>query len=101
MLDGDADRIRMAYSLMFSLPGTPVLFYGEEIGMGEDLRQKGRARRPHAHAVDGDEERWLLQREGVRAGGPSWRAMGVRPGKDQRGQRQTGSRSRCGTSSSR
>jgi glycosidase len=28
---------------MFSLPGTPVLFYGEEIGMGEDLRQKGRA----------------------------------------------------------
>jgi trehalose synthase len=43
MLDGDADRIRMAYSLMFSLPGTPVLFYGEEIGMGEDLRQKGRA----------------------------------------------------------
>jgi glycosidase len=43
MLDGDADRIRMVYSLMFSLPGTPVLFYGEEIGMGEDLRQKGRA----------------------------------------------------------
>ena len=36
MLDGDPRRIRMAYSLMFSLPGTPVLFYGEEIGMGED-----------------------------------------------------------------
>jgi trehalose synthase len=43
MLGGDADRIRMVYSLMFSLPGTPVLFYGEEIGMGEDLRQKSRA----------------------------------------------------------
>jgi glycosidase len=28
---------------MFSLPGTPVLFYGEEIGMGEDLRLKSRA----------------------------------------------------------
>jgi glycosidase len=27
----------MVYSLMFSLPGTPVLFYGEEIGMGENL----------------------------------------------------------------
>jgi trehalose synthase len=37
MLGGDARRIRMAYSLMFSLPGTPVLFYGEEIGMGENL----------------------------------------------------------------
>ena len=36
MLDGDPRRIRMAYSLMFSLPGTPVLFYGEELGMGED-----------------------------------------------------------------
>lgn len=37
MLGGDPRRIRMAYSLMFSLPGTPVLFYGEEIGMGEHL----------------------------------------------------------------
>jgi trehalose synthase len=42
MLDGDPRRIRMAYSLMFSLPGTPVLFYGEEIGMGENLEAKGR-----------------------------------------------------------
>ncbi|MEO6533474.1 MAG: alpha-amylase family protein [Pseudolysinimonas sp.] len=37
MLHGDPRRIRMVYSLMFSLPGTPVLYYGEEIGMGEDL----------------------------------------------------------------
>ena len=37
MLGGDQQRIRMAYSLLFSLPGTPVLFYGEEIGMGENL----------------------------------------------------------------
>jgi trehalose synthase len=42
MLDGDQERLRMVYSLMFSLPGTPVLFYGEELGMGEDLRQEGR-----------------------------------------------------------
>jgi trehalose synthase len=37
MLGGDPRRIRMVYSLMFSLPGTPVLFYGEELGMGERL----------------------------------------------------------------
>lgn len=43
MLDGDPDRIRMVYSLLFSLPGTPTLFYGEEIGMGEDLGAEGRA----------------------------------------------------------
>jgi maltose alpha-D-glucosyltransferase/alpha-amylase len=42
MLGGDMRRIRMVYSLLFSLPGTPVLFYGEEIGMGEDLRADGR-----------------------------------------------------------
>ena len=42
MLGGDQRKLRLAYSLLFSLPGTPVLFYGEEIGMGEDLRLKGR-----------------------------------------------------------
>ena len=42
MLDGDQQRIRMVYSLLFSLPGTPVLFYGEEIGMGENLDIDGR-----------------------------------------------------------
>ena len=42
MLGGDERRIRLVYSLMFSLPGTPVLFYGEEIGMGENLGVPGR-----------------------------------------------------------
>jgi len=42
MLDGDQQAIRMVYSLAFSLPGTPVLFYGEEIGMGENLAIEGR-----------------------------------------------------------
>jgi hypothetical protein len=35
-------RIELAYSLLFSLPGTPVIRYGEEIGMGEDLKLKER-----------------------------------------------------------
>ena len=42
MLNGDERRIRMVYSLMFALPGTPVLFYGEEIGMAENLKIEGR-----------------------------------------------------------
>ena len=37
MLGGDQRWIRMAYSLMFALPGAPTLFYGEEIGMAENL----------------------------------------------------------------
>ncbi|WP_188194280.1 alpha-amylase family protein [Nonomuraea sp. SYSU D8015] len=42
MLGGDLRRIKMAYSLLFSLPGTPVIFYGEEIGLGENLDEEGR-----------------------------------------------------------
>ena len=42
MLGGDQNRLRSAYSLMYSLPGTPLLFYGEEIGMGENLEIPGR-----------------------------------------------------------
>lgn len=37
LVANDPRRIRLAYSLMMTLPGTPVLFYGEEIGMGDDL----------------------------------------------------------------
>jgi len=37
MLEGDQKRLRMLFSLIFSLPGTPVLLYGDEIGMGENL----------------------------------------------------------------
>src|ERR671930_650047 len=42
MLNGDQRRLELAYSLLFSLPGTPALLYGEEIGMGEDLAAPGR-----------------------------------------------------------
>src|SRR4051794_20092075 len=42
MLDGDPDRMRLAWSLMFSLPGTPVVLYGDEIGMGENFSLEGR-----------------------------------------------------------
>lgn len=37
MLGNDRRRIELAYLVQFSLPGTPVLRYGEELGMGDDL----------------------------------------------------------------
>jgi maltose alpha-D-glucosyltransferase/alpha-amylase len=37
MLGGDRRRLELAYSLMCTLPGTPVIRYGDEIGMGENL----------------------------------------------------------------
>jgi maltose alpha-D-glucosyltransferase / alpha-amylase len=39
---GDRRMIELAKSLLLSLPGTPVLRYGDEIGMGENLRLKER-----------------------------------------------------------
>jgi maltose alpha-D-glucosyltransferase/alpha-amylase len=37
MLNGDRRRLELAYSLMFTLPGTPVIRYGDELGMGDNL----------------------------------------------------------------
>lgn len=42
MFNGDAKRLEMVYSLLFSLPGSPTLVYGDEIGLGEDLSRPGR-----------------------------------------------------------
>jgi maltose alpha-D-glucosyltransferase / alpha-amylase len=42
MLGGDRRLLELAYSLQFTLRGTPVLRYGEEIGMGDDLSLPGR-----------------------------------------------------------
>jgi len=42
MLAGDRRRLELVYSLLFALPGTPVLLYGEELGMGDDPTVEGR-----------------------------------------------------------
>ncbi|MGI8574259.1 MAG: alpha-amylase family protein [Egibacteraceae bacterium] len=42
MVKGDGSTLRVLYSLLLTLPGSPVLWYGEEIGMGEDLSLHGR-----------------------------------------------------------
>jgi maltose alpha-D-glucosyltransferase/alpha-amylase len=42
MLGGDRRLLELAYALQFSLRGTPVIRYGEELGMGEDLSLNGR-----------------------------------------------------------
>jgi maltose alpha-D-glucosyltransferase/alpha-amylase len=48
MMDGDRRRLELAYSLMLTLPGTPVVRYGDEIGMGDDLKlpERNAARTP-------------------------------------------------------
>ena len=75
MVDGDRRRMELAYSLLFSLPGTPVLFYGEEIGLGDDQRMADReavrvpmqwSDRPGAGFTTADERK--VQRRPLRDG---------------------------------
>lgn len=46
LLDNDRRKIELAYSLLFTMPGTPIIYYGDEIGMGDNI--------------------WLEDRNGVR-----------------------------------
>jgi maltose alpha-D-glucosyltransferase / alpha-amylase len=46
LLDNDRCKIDLANSLLFTLPGTPIIYYGDEIGMGDNI--------------------WLPDRNGVR-----------------------------------
>ncbi len=46
LLDDDYRKIELAHSLLFTLPGSPILYYGDEIGMGDNI--------------------WLEDRNGVR-----------------------------------
>ena len=46
LLDNDRQLIELANSLLFTLPGAPIIYYGDEIGMGDNI--------------------WLPDRNGVR-----------------------------------
>jgi len=37
LLDNDQCKIELANSLLFTLPGSPIIYYGDEIGMGDNL----------------------------------------------------------------
>ncbi|MEX2336646.1 MAG: alpha-amylase family protein [Fulvivirga sp.] len=42
MLNNDRRLLELGYSILFSMPGSPVIRYGDELGMGDDLSQEGR-----------------------------------------------------------
>ncbi len=37
LLDNNPARMRLAFGLLFSLPGSPIIYYGDEIGMGDNI----------------------------------------------------------------
>ncbi len=37
MLGNNPDQLKMVFTLLFGLPGVPLICYGDELGMGEDI----------------------------------------------------------------
>ncbi len=37
LVEGDRRQAELLHSLLFTLPGTPILYYGDEIGMGDNV----------------------------------------------------------------
>src|SRR6185437_13397269 len=54
LLDNNRRRLELFFSLLFSLPGSPVLYYGDEIGMGDNiyLGERGGLRTPMQWSAD-------------------------------------------------
>ena len=51
LLGNDRRKIELLNALLFSLPGTPVIYYGDEIGMGDNVYLGDRDGGAHADAV--------------------------------------------------
>ena len=37
LMENDIDRIQLVNSLLLSMPGSPIIYYGDEIGMGDNI----------------------------------------------------------------
>ncbi len=37
LMDNDTDRIKLMNSLLLSMPGSPIIYYGDELGMGDNI----------------------------------------------------------------
>jgi maltose alpha-D-glucosyltransferase/alpha-amylase len=42
LLDNDSRQIKLLNAMLFSLPGSPIIYYGDEIGMGDDIWREDR-----------------------------------------------------------
>ncbi len=58
LMDAGRHQIELMHSLLFTLPGSPVLYYGDEIGMGDNI-----------HLGDRNGVRTPMQRTGDRHAG--------------------------------
>jgi len=54
LLENDRAKVQLLNSLLFTLPGTPIIYYGDEIGMGDNIHlgDRGGVRTPMQWSMD-------------------------------------------------
>ena len=60
LMQNDRRKIELMNGLLFALPGTPVIYYGDELGMGDNVYLGDRDARAHADAVEPGPQRRVL-----------------------------------------
>ena len=97
LMDNDRRQIELLHSLLFTLPGSPVLYYGDEIGMGDNiyLGDRNGVRTPMQWTGDRNAGFIGPTRRGSTAGDHSGPALPL-PGEQRRG-RAALARRRCST----
>ncbi len=66
LMGNNRRKIELMNALLLSLPGTPILYYGDEIGMGDNYLPGRPQRRADAHAVERRPQRRLFARESAK-----------------------------------
>ncbi len=85
LLENDRNRIELLHSILLSFPGTPILYYGDEIGMGDNIYLGDRHGVRTPDAVERRPERGLLPGHAGPAVQPAGHGPGVRLRGGERG----------------
>ena len=84
LLANSRRKIELLNVLLFSMPGTPVLYYGDEIGMGDNIYLGDRNGVPHADAMERGSQRRIFAGESAAALPADHHRSGVQLRGDQR-----------------
>ena len=84
LMENSRPRIELMNSLLFSMPGTPIIYYGDEIAHGRQRLPRRPQRRAHADAVEQRSQRRVLARRSGAALRAGHHGLGLRLRSDQR-----------------
>ena len=84
LLANSRRKIELLNTLLFSMPGTPIIYYGDEIGMGDNIYLGDRNGVPHPDAVEPGPQRRIFQSQSAAALSAGHDRPGISLRSDQR-----------------